>query len=75
MRNGIFRKRDGSGIVARWNGAHWDLPLDLWIPDDEQIRAWIMGDELCESPTGHTVEPDGTGPDGCPSWLLLLGLM
>lgn len=32
-------------------------------------------DSVCKTPTGHEVEPDGTGPDGSPSWLLVLGLI
>ena len=32
-----------------------------------------MGDGLAKSVTGKTVEPDGYGPDGSPSWLLVLG--
>jgi hypothetical protein len=30
---------------------------------------------IAKTPTGYEVEPDGTGPDGSPSWLLVLGLM
>jgi hypothetical protein len=32
-------------------------------------------DGICDTPTGHRVEPDGTGPDGVPSWLRLLRLI
>lgn len=30
---------------------------------------------VAKSVTGKRVEPDGYGPDGSPSWLLVLGLM
>jgi hypothetical protein len=32
-------------------------------------------DGICETPTGHRVEPDGIGPDGVPSWLRLFSLI
>lgn len=34
-----------------------------------------MADGLSKSVTGKTVEPDGYGPDGSPSWLLILGMI
>lgn len=34
-----------------------------------------MADGLSKSVTGKTVEPDGYGPDGSPSWLLILGMV
>lgn len=43
------------------------------MPDDDQLERWSF-DGMCETVTGHTVEPDGRGPDGSPSWLLALGL-
>lgn len=30
-------------------------------------------DGIAKTPTGHRVEPDGYGPDGSPSWLLVSG--
>lgn len=39
-----------------------------------QLEAWA-GDSVCETVTGDTVEPDGTGADGAPSWLLALGMI
>jgi len=42
-------------------------------PDIEDIRPWVIGDELCEATDGCTVEPDGVCPHGYPSWLLYLG--
>jgi hypothetical protein len=29
----------------------------------------------CATPSGYRVEPDGHGPDGSPSWLLVLGVI
>jgi hypothetical protein len=34
-----------------------------------------MGDGIAKSVTGKKVEPEGFGPDGSPSWLLVLGLV
>ena len=44
------------------------------LPQPEEIQEW-GNDCICETPTGHTVEPDGIGPDGAPSWLRALGLI
>ncbi|HUZ92205.1 MAG TPA: hypothetical protein VMU78_09935 [Methylocella sp.] len=44
------------------------------LPSLEDIETWVA-DGLCQTPTGHDVEPDGHGPDGVPSWLLLLGMI
>ena len=30
---------------------------------------------IVKSVTGHKVEPDGYGPDGSPSWMLVLGMI
>lgn len=32
-------------------------------------------DGTCETPNGHSVEPDGVDADGVPSWLLIHGLI
>ncbi len=44
------------------------------LPRLEDLEEWLS-DGLCQTPTGHDVEPDGEGPDGVPSWLRLLGLI
>lgn len=48
--------------------------LSGYVPDEQQIESWVF-DSICETPTGDEVEPDGVGPDGVPSWLLLLGFV
>jgi hypothetical protein len=30
---------------------------------------------IARTPTGKKVEPDGVGPDGAPSWMLILGIL
>ncbi len=44
------------------------------LPSVQELNEWTM-DSVCDTPTGHSVEPDGFGPDGCPAWLLLLGFL
>jgi hypothetical protein len=43
-------------------------------PDLETLIEW-EADGMCEATDGCVVEPDGTCPHGCPSWLLVLGLI
>lgn len=47
---------------------------DFERPSMEQLGEWV-NDGVCESLTGDTVEPDGWGPDGAPSWLLALRMI
>jgi hypothetical protein len=44
------------------------------LPSRRTLEEW-MTDSVCESVTGDTVEHDGHGPDGAPSWLLALGMI
>lgn len=44
------------------------------IPTQEQLQVWAM-EGVCDSVTGYTVEPDGHGPDGAPSWLLVFEIL
>ena len=49
-------------------------PSQAEEPDIETLMAWEFNG-ICEAVDGCTVEPDGTCPHGCPSWLLVLGLI
>ena len=49
------------------------IPVDA-PPDEDELRSLVC-DSVCPSITGHSVEPDGHGPDGEPSWMLVLGLV
>ena len=51
----------------------WQLEVDE-LPSMRDVMEWD-DDGICETPTGHHVEPDGTGPDGVPSWLRALRLI
>ena len=53
--------------------ARWQLEVDE-LPSMQDLMAWNE-DGICETPTGHRVEPDGTAPDGVPSWLRALRLI
>ena len=64
--------------VANKNAAlsslsRWQLEVEE-LPSMQELMAWDE-DGICETPTGHRVEPDGTGPDGVPSWLRALRLI
>ena len=51
----------------------WQLEVEE-LPSLQELMAWNE-DGICETPSGHRVEPDGTGPDGVPSWLRALRLI
>ena len=53
--------------------ARWQLDVEE-LPSMQELMAWNE-DGICETPTGHRVEPDGTGLDGVPSWLRALRLI
>ena len=64
--------------VANKNAAlssldRWRLEVEE-LPSMQELMAWNE-DGICETPTGHRVEPDGIGPDGVPSWLRALRLI
>lgn len=49
--------------------------IDAKLPSLSSVKKWITGDVGVKSPTGYTVDPDGVGPDGVPSWLILLRMI
>ena len=51
----------------------WQLEVEE-LPSLQELMTWNE-DGICETPTGHCVEPDGTGPDGVPSWLRALRMI
>ena len=68
--------------LAQWVGnkkaalsslSRWQLEVEE-LPSMRELMAWDE-DGICETSTGHRVEPDGTGPDGVPSWLRALRLI
>jgi len=53
--------------------AEWKKQIKS-IPSLEMLKEWDH-DGICETPTGHRVEPDGIGPDGVPSWLRVFSII
>jgi len=43
-------------------------------PSVKTMEKW-SNDAIALTPTGKRVEPDGYGPDGSPSWMLVLGII
>ena len=77
----LSRKKAGCSL-AQWVAnkkaalnslGRWQLEVEA-LPSMQELMAWDE-DGICETPTGHRVEPDGTGPDGVPSWLRALRLI
>ena len=75
----VLSRKKGDVPLAQWvvnkqaalsDLARWQLDVDE-LPSMEDLMAWNE-DGICETPTGHRVEPDGTGPDGVPSRLRAL---
>ena len=64
----VTNKKASLSALARWQLEVEELPSLL------ELMAWDE-DGICETPTGHRVEPDGTGPDGVPSWLRALRMI
>ena len=51
-----------------WGGQVFD------VPELDELEGWVF-DSVCETLDGDMVEPDGWNVEGCPSWLLVLGLV
>jgi len=65
---------DGSTFAISLERAHLFLSKFKKPPTMKTLEKW-SNDGVCQTPTGHRVEPDGTGPDGSPSWLLAFGMI
>ena len=65
--NGPTRE-DGLPEWVEWQGEAYDTP------SFEELEYWVF-DSVCEALDGTRIEPDGWTYDGCPSWLLALGLV
>ncbi len=44
-------------------------------PSARQMQKWEWDGGFCKTVTGHKTEPDGYGPDGSPSWMLVLSII
>lgn len=81
----VFAEGWAQNIKAQdWleHGIKWDpgsnvdpcSPDESQTPDLDTLIAWA-DEGMCEATDGCVVEPDGTCPHGCRSWLLELGLI
>ena len=58
---------DGFPAWVEWNGERFDTP------DLEELTRMVV--DRCETLRGDHIEPDGCDHEGCPSWLLAVGVM
>lgn len=78
----VFARKKADISIEDWRTRKLSFLLGItpWkkqvksLPSMATIERWL-NDGVCETPTGHRVEPDGFGPDGVPSWLLILGFV
>lgn len=45
------------------------------MPSPRTLEKWEWEGGYCLTVTGHKTEPDGFGPDGSPSWMLVAGII
>jgi len=45
------------------------------MPSLTTLQKWEWQGGYCETVTGFRTEPDGYGPDGSPSWMLVMGVI
>ena len=78
----VVRRKKPEVDLATWKHHKIERLMELpaWrrnvkcLPSMKQLERWAY-DSVCESVAGDDVEPDGTGPDGSPSWLVALCLI
>ena len=61
-------RSDGLPETVEWRGQLFD------VPDLDTLEMWSW-DSVVETLEGGRIEPDGFDCNGCPSWLLALGLI
>jgi hypothetical protein len=64
----IEREREMASRLPAWCRAIRTLPSLNTMRE-------MSCEGIAETPTGYRVEPDGRGPDGSPSWLLIFGVI
>jgi hypothetical protein len=78
----VLSRKKPAVSLADWSKSKLDYvaTLPVWarecksLPSEASLREWSM-DSVCETLSGDTVEPDGYGSDGAPSWLIALGMI
>jgi hypothetical protein len=71
----LYFEFNGSVRVATVSNAHKFFTGFRKCPSLNSIQKLEWEKGACMTPTGHKVEPDGFGPDGSPSWMLVLGVI
>lgn len=78
----VFARKKADVPLEQWRRGKEEMVSKLpeWarkcksIPSVSALERWSY-DGICETPTGETVEPDGIGTDGVPSWTLIFGFI
>jgi hypothetical protein len=71
----LYFEFNGSVRVATISNAYKNFTGFRKCPSLNSIQKMEWNDGACMTCTGHKVEPDGYGPDGSPSWMLVLGVI
>ena len=70
----IYFEYNGSARAASIVNAHNSFTGFNKPPGMAALERY-SNDGVAKTCTGHRTEPDGTGPDGSPSWLLVIGVI
>ena len=77
-----FRRKKDHVMIEDWKDdlskrliamPKWATDVD-YLPTEDDLKD-AVSDGVCATPSGDDVEPDGHGPDGAPSWLMVFGLI
>jgi hypothetical protein len=71
----VFFQYEGVTKSLRLETSHKYLTGFSKPPSINTLEKWDSENGVCKTPTGFRTEPDGYGPDGSPSWLLVLGMI
>ena len=72
--NRIYFDYNGSLRAMTITNAHKYVTGFSKSPTLPTLERW-SNDGYCKTATGDKTEPDGYGMDGCPSWMMVLGLI
>jgi len=70
----LFIKHDDRLLRIRLADAHTKVTGINKMPGLKTLEKYSF-DSVAKTVTGHRTEPDGYGPDGSPSWLLVFGII
>ena len=68
LAEGPARDSDGLPKWIEWKGVQYQPP------DPDTLHGFVY-DSIVDAIDGTPIEPDGITCEGCPSWLLALGLI